>query len=1342
MLFQTTPTLFLLYLFLHSFELARGITCSDGEYLNAAKDACYSCGTLFPGCTSCATDPITTTGYCIACESGKFVTFSKQSCSDCSTLIPNCASCSLDPNGVSQCTECTGSGEYVLNYAKTSCQLCTDVWPNCAICGIGQTTKEIICLQCSYPYFVKLDYQGCGNCQDVISDCTECNVGYTGTAVTICLDCATTTNFLNNSRTACGDCNSTIYDCTVCNKTSANITDCLECGNNKFVTLNKDECTQCDYVIADCGSCESNSLTGETTCNSCMSSEHFVSLNKKYCSTCEKIINGCTKCDKNDDGTPNCTQCQDNKFPSTDKSQCLSCVELINDCKGCSFDTDNTTVICSDGCGTPTNILDSTKTKCFSCTSPEFRKFDKSGCDTCSAIIPDCTECQDNTDFVTVCKDCSTETNFLSENRTICSSCSELIPDCVSCAKDPVNNTGYCTSCTNSKFPGETKKFCLTCSEIIPYCSQCASDSDGFTTCTGGCTEATMFLSFDKISCDNCTNLLPDCKTCGSDTNDHVVYCKECAVEGLVPNASRNGCIECAARFEGCLQCSVSDTGEASCTDCGTDHFFNGTHCLETVISNCVSLNSDETCAKCQTGYGMKNGDNTKCLACVIPDCEVCVLDASNNPSCSECATGFAWTSDQCSACSDLLTDCATCNYSNNSATCLSCNTSTRFLRNGACINCSVITGSPAGINHCSECNLNENVVSCEGCFNEYYLESGVCNACPNGCAACSDNITCSQCTSGYFFNSSANNCLLCNKENCANCSSDIDLCDQCNDGYFWNITDCTACVLNNCGKCSSGTACTECEAGYLLDSNDSCETSCISQCDQCIDQQYCVTCSSESYTSVSLAGNTCITKCATDGTEITVSLNKSCVACDILFAYCSTCNARVCLSCSSSQYIFLNYDGKKCSECAGENDVPYNETKICSSQSNTTIKSVQVNNFIPLVSIECVVESAIYFAYGLYNSTDNFTLKNIQDKAGMDIASNVFLPANETNYWVGYGLIANADTSKEFNITNILKNSNETYNLLAFCVSLNGKLESNGSQSWVQPSNGGKTVILYIEVDKDLTSTEKQNLGAAIKSVLKIDRDVYIDDGDLVTQTTARELQTNADNSTNNTDNTQNNSNVSFYIIPDYTLTSDPLVSQVNQSLENSNFITNLTKLLGDVAFTVVNASVVRISDPEPSPILTTTEPKFNISSNKISFSIGIENTNGFIYFGVGKKLNSTTNNETNNTDSNNTNLTAPTWTQFRNSKDVNNEDFVNNFTYFLVSKGVSKDFELKELEPGAEYNVYFAASNEIFPRIYSDIYTSAVKTTDNTNTTSFICIIHVSFWLLFALILVVTLI
>lgn len=278
--------------------------------------------------------------------------------------------------------------------------------------------------------------------------------------------------------------------------------------------------------------------------------------------------------------------------------------------------------------------------------------------------------------------------------------------------------------------------------------------------------------------------------------------------------------------------------------------------------------------------------------------------------------------------------------------------------------------------------------------------------------------------------------------------------------------------------------------------------------------------------------------------------------------------------------------------------------------------------------------------------------------------------------------------------------------------------MNSSSTASWTQTDNGAKQAVLKFSATTAFTAATKQTLGIAIKTALKIQRTIYTDEG-VPVGTTARLLQDNTSNTTASA-----TYNTSFYIVPDYTLTSDPLNNIVDNSMANStSFLESVKTALGTTSSISLSAIYQEASlEAQPTPIFNSTNPTFTVTATSISFNLALSNTAGYIYVGIGKTLATTSSRlledtNTSNTTSNTTtttakvNLTVPSWTQFMNSTDVDNTAFVSSKNS-SVTLGTNFAINFTSLTAGTNYTIYFVASNQVFPQLYSSIYAANATT------------------------------
>lgn len=903
---------------------------------------------------------------------------------------------------------------------------------------------------------------------------------------------------------------------------------------------------------------------------------------------------------------------------------------------------------------------------------------------TCETAQTDagCATCSDSDN--TTCLTCTSVTDYVYLNKSGCDICSDVITDCSAC--QTTSGATTCNTCGNSKFVTSTNS-CDTCSNIIANCETCVA---GTATTTCGACVSNKYFNSAKTACVDCSTAIASCSNCT--TVNGTTQCNECAAKFVV-NANTKLCDACP------LNCSVCSSASV-CTTCQDGYdLSNGTCSISSYlnISNCkypaLDSSGNAICTQCSAGYGMMTGDQSKCVLCSASSCDVCTLDADYNPSCANCSSGYAAVSGKCQTCSSTLQNCASCSSSTSCSTCQS----GYFVKNATCKACSSTTDG--GIANCQTCSWSSGTtptLSCSACASGYYLNEGVCTQCGAGCSECNAE-GCTNCLSGFYLDSSA--CTACTDTSCDTCPGDV--CSKCKTAFFLSNSTCTACT-SPCAECNTlATNCTKCISGRLL-SGSSCSANCSSSCDTCSTATTCDSCSSAAKTVVGVTGNTCASSCASDSSQVAVSANSSCVSCAVLYSNCATCNSSMCLTCPSTGASYILADASGCTYCNQTGDVvdnSSNTTSKCNRQPNATIASVALSGFVPNISIACGVRSAVYMAFGLSSSNVlNTALSTIKTATGTK--QNKIVAATDTvTTWIGYAAIQEVTSATIFQLSTILKNAGQDYSVIAYCESYSGSLSSSVTKTWTQPSNGGQTNIVNVTSSVQLNSSQKVTVGQAIKKVLKIQRQMYTDDGTLVQSNEAsRLLQTTS-------------YSVSFYFVPDYTLTSDNINSVITEGLSNTTtFLANVNTELGNAtSFNLTNISTIA-AYAQVVPAFTDSSPDYTVTTSTISFQVLISNTDGYVYAGLGKSI------ANSNTSDNTANLTTPSWIQFMNSIDVTGTLFVSNYTSYQAAKNQSVTVSFQGLNPSTSYNVYIAASTADYPRLNSSIYAFSATTEKST--------------------------
>jgi hypothetical protein len=151
------------------------------------------------------------------------------------------------------------------------------------------------------------------------------------------------------------------------------------------------------------------------------------------------------------------------------------------------------------------------------------------------------------------------------------------------------------------------------------------------------------------------------------------------------------------------------------------------------------------------------------------------------------------------------------CSICSTSTACLTCNDGLYLTNTGSCAVCGV------GVGTCT-------VAVIMTCQTGYFLLSNICAGCLTNCAECSDFVSCTKCTSGYYLSPSGTSCIACTT-NCLTCNS-ASSCTQCQQGYTPIGSTCSPfnCTSLNifCVSCTAST-CLSCQPGKYLATNGSC---------------------------------------------------------------------------------------------------------------------------------------------------------------------------------------------------------------------------------------------------------------------------------------------------------------------------------------------------------------------------------------------------------------------------------------------------------------------------------------------------------------------------------------
>ncbi len=796
--------------------------------------------------------------------------------------------------------------------------------------------------------------------------------------------------------------------------------------------------------------------------------------------------------------------------------------------------------------------------------------------------------------------------------------------------------------------------------------------------------------------------------------------------------------------------CNMTN-GLGNCTLCNSGFRLDSSGHCTCGVSNCDNCSADSSnnsiCLSCSRYFGLQDSDSTSCKSCYLDDCSNCSLNSQGFPYCLNCTEGYLLQNNKCVNCSDAIPGCDTCLMN---GTCAICddgygNRSNYYFNGTKCVKC----GSDEKTKNCRYCGnhyFKAYGYYDEGCFicqDGYGIINGICQNCssydPN-CRSCDSN-RCKFCYQGYeLLNAStattnSTRCVACIDPNCSECRSD-DSCSYCKSGYFRTDSlynsSCSLCseagiIRNNCLKpeCYQYAAsspidqyCSECKFGFFDFLGVNKDHVCVncsearSNCLQCeiyytVNGQdiSCTQCKEGYYLRLEQDDTwTCTQNC--NATHLPYFSNNSCISCQFFYGnFCGSCNNTHCLSCNSSLVYLLTISESKesCSDCTNtdfESLLNLNNKTYCSRKTKPILSNFTRSNNSPSLNVSCGVNpSRILFVYGPKVYTQNFNLLNdVLVKVGSKNVTNV--PSTADTQWVGFGS-RKQNSSNSFFVRLIppLKNSGEVYQMNIWCINLLNKSDaSSTTKEWTQPDNGGKTTKISFISNTKLSSSEKKALGYAVKKSLKVNREMYTDDGELVpSKIFTMGISAAKDNTTNYT--------TTFTILPDYTVSNDDSATFINQTLQNSSsFLQSvasiLTTLNMEKTIQVSSFASTSASTYSQDPILSNVNLIQN--GNSLTINFNLTNTNGTFFAGVEPTIYGL---KYSNLSDSNLNLRYPIWNLFIQGLNYSSATLTK-FVNVTAKSAVASSITVSNLESNKTYLVYYGAINDGIPPSHTYLY------------------------------------
>ncbi|ESU40509.1 Variant-specific surface protein [Giardia duodenalis] len=395
---------------------------------------------------------------------------------------------------------------------------------------------------------------------------------------------------------------------------------------------------------------------------------------------------------------------------------------------------------------------------------------------------------------------------------------------CIKCDDAASGGIADCAQCTATASPTRSGAPLVTCSQCstkkvqpnkkgcIDTCPANSSEASGVCECASGYAPDTAGTGCTQDTTPQCT--IPGCKACDNPAKDNEV-CTACATGYYLTPTSQ--CID-------------------QCSRLGNYYGAAGNKCKECTVANCETCDAQGQCQTCSTGFYL---DTKECKAC-DSSCKSC--SGATNADCTACPAGKALTygsdgtkgtcGDGCVFNTDQASgNCKTCGLTvEGTAYCSECSKLDEYPQNGVCA-----PKATRATDTCSDSTIQNGI--CTACTAGYFRMNGgcyetsrypgksVCTAvtptrdtcqtaapgynvdnggnlvtCPEGCKACNDASTCSECADGYVKLNNA--CTTCHTS-CLTCEADATKCKECASGYYKTASatgPCTSCESNNGG--------------------------------------------------------------------------------------------------------------------------------------------------------------------------------------------------------------------------------------------------------------------------------------------------------------------------------------------------------------------------------------------------------------------------------------------------------------------------------------------------------------------------------------------------------------
>jgi hypothetical protein len=480
---------------------------------------------------------------------------------------------------------------------------------------------------------------------------------------------------------------------------------------------------------------------------------------------------------------------------------------------------------------------------------------------------------------------------------------------------------------------------------------------------------------------------------------------------------------------------------------------------------------------------------------------------------------------------------------------------------------------------------------------------------------------------------------------------------------------DAGACKVSNCKTPVDATnvKCKECNNEYGLTESALCATPKVTNCNTIsdADNKKCAVCSD---TFSLTEGGACATTVA--NCKIISDADKTkCAVCSATFGLVEDGK---CVTAISGCLTISKDDNKKCKACLAGYSL--NATTSLCVATTTTIKleATVAEDFSVSLNYNCNSENIdVYIAYALgkiVNSVDLAHAKEVLTAADK-------LKSNEIVGWLQVEDLKKVAKNEKYVLTKAVKNSGADYTVKIFCG------DQSATFTFKTKAITTKPVVVTFTSSKDLTAAMKLTMANNIAAFLKNDikkNPIYADDGQKADkQVTTRRLAA--------TDG-------KFVVYPDYSANvADTKLDGYATAIKGSTFPAEVVKTLDGVTVTNVKADPLDVNN---TPVdFTTALPALTVEETKVSFKLTLSGEGNVIYYQA--KLDKKTAN---------TNATYDYDFYKANAKPVN--EIKANLT------GNDAAISLSNLEKDTSYQIYYYASNNGIPQLYSNVYSQTYTT------------------------------